>query len=258
MTPMMITLLIAAGIASLIAIGFLNNMVEANKVARTREKFELADRLRRCAEISETFPGQLITPEVKLMLYRIELHMSKKLLPLDKANAALKERIPELEALVAQGDQLQVSNPPSPIQTEERAKEVSYQLEIMHHQVIRATQDGLFAAGESRHWVNQIRHILVLLHIEFFNNLGQQAFQAGEPGHARLAFERGVQYLKKQPEPSVYSEQLRYLEKLLARANDMVMNDIKHHVNESSELTQGLDEESAKEEAQWKKRAIYD
>ncbi|MBD1585511.1 hypothetical protein [Pseudomonas typographi] len=258
MTPMMITLLIVAGVAVLIAIGLLNNTIEANKVARTRLRHELTDRLRRCADISETFPGQLITPELKLLLYRIELHMSQKLLPLDKGNTALKARIPELEALVAQGNEVQVNNPPNPILTEDRAKEVSYQLEVMHHQIIRATQEGVLAPGESRHWVNQIRHLLVLLHIEFFNNLGQQAFQQGEPDHARLAFERGVQYLKKQPEPSVYSEQLRYLEKLLARANDMVMNNIRHHQDDASALTEGLKDLTADEEAQWKKRAIYD
>lgn len=255
---MMITLLIVAGAAILIAIGFLNNVVEANKVARTRSRHELNDRLRRCAEINETFPGQLLGPELKLLLYRLELHMSKKLLPLDKSNPALKERIPELETLVAQGNEVQINNPPNPIQTEERAKEVSYQLEVMHHQVIRATQEGMLGPGESRHSVNLIRHVLVLLHIEFFNNLGQKAFQDGEPGHARLAFERGVQYLKKQPEPSVYSEQLRYLEKLLVRANDMVMNNIRHHQAEASELTEGLKEETAEDESKWRKKAIYD
>ncbi|MFF7710651.1 hypothetical protein [Pseudomonas sp. NPDC007930] len=258
MTPMMITLLIIAGAAILIAIGFLNNVVEANKVTRTRTRHELADRLRRLADITETFPGQLMAPDLKLLLYRLELHMCKKLLPLDKSNPALKERVPELEALVAQGDELEVSNAPNPIQTEERAKQVSYQLEVIHHQLIRATQEGMLGPGESRHWVGQIRHVLVLLHIEFFNNLGQQAFQEGEPGHARLAFERGVQYLKKQPEPSVYNEQLLYLEKLLARANDMVMNNIRHHQDDASALTEGLAEETAEEKAEWKKRAIYD
>ncbi|MCQ4965794.1 hypothetical protein NE652_12715, partial [Bifidobacterium pseudocatenulatum] len=73
-----------------------------------------------------------------------------------------------------------------------------------------------------KQWIREVRHILVLLHIEFFNNLGQQTMQQNQPGQARLAFERGVQYLRKQQEPQMYAEQLEYLEKLLARANAQV------------------------------------
>jgi hypothetical protein len=73
-----------------------------------------------------------------------------------------------------------------------------------------AAQEGFLATNEAKHWVKEIRHILVLLHIEFFNNLGQQALQQNQPGQARLAFERGVQYLRKQPEPKQYEEQLTY------------------------------------------------
>ena len=47
MTPLLITLLIVAGIALLIVIGYLNNVVENGKLERARTKIELADRLRR-------------------------------------------------------------------------------------------------------------------------------------------------------------------------------------------------------------------
>jgi len=95
----------------------------------------------------------------------------------------------------------------------------------------------------------------VLLHIEFFNNLGQQALQQEQPGQARLAFERGVQYLRKQPEPKVYEEQLTYLEKLLARANAQVLDQMEPAENEHNELTNGL---KTDEEETWKKKVIYD
>lgn len=256
MTPLMITLFIVAGVALLIAIGFLNNVVENNKVEKTRLKHELADRLRRCAEITETFPGQFMTPELKSLMARLELNINQRLLALDKSNAALKGRIEELKAEVEKGTDIEVPNPPAPIQTEAKAKDISYQLELLHHQIIRATQEGFLQAAESKQWVNQVRHILVLLHIEFFNSLGQQAFQEAQPGHARLAFERGVQYLRKQPEPSVYAEQLRYMEKLLARANSMVLNEIQPTEDDVNELTEGLKE--AEEQTEWKKRVIYD
>lgn len=128
-------------------------------------------------------------------------------------------------------------------------------LEALHNQVARAAQEGFLPASEAKQWVKEVRHILVLLHIEFFNNLGQQALQKGQPGQARLAFERGVQYLRKQPEPKVYEEQLTYLEKLLARANAQVLDQMEPAQNEQNELNEGL---KTDEEETWKKKAMYD
>nr|WP_189665555.1 hypothetical protein [Pseudomonas oryzicola] len=251
----MITLLIVAGIALLIVIGYLNNVVENSKLERARLKVELADRLRRCGEITETFPGQFMTPALKLLLTRLELNLTQRQLALDKHSAELKARIAELEGLIALGGKIAVNNPPSPIQTEAKAKDVRFLLEALHNQVTRAAQEGFLPTPEAKHWVREIRHILVLLHIEFFNNLGQQALQNGQPGQARLAFERGVQYLRKQPEPKAYEEQLTYLEKLLARANAQVLEKMEPAENEQNELTQGL---KTDDEETWKKRVIYD
>lgn len=259
MTPLMIAMLILAGVAILIAIGFLNNAVENAKVERVRLKIELTDRLRRCGQINEAFPGQFMTVELKLLLTRLELNIVQRSLALDKKNEDLKARQAELEAEIAKGEELPVNNPAPPIMTEAQAKDVNYHLEGLHHQVIRATQEGYLQQTESRFWVGQIRHILVLLHIEFFNNLGQQAFEEDQPGHARLAFERGVQYLKKQPDPTVYSEQLNYMNKLLKRANTMVLTNTRPSENDQNELTAGLKElTEAEGEGQWKKKAIYD
>lgn len=255
MTPLLITLLIVAGIALLIVIGYLNNVVENGKIERVRTRIELADRLRRCGEITETFPGQFMTPALKLLLTRLELNLNQRQLAVDKHNAELKARIAELEGLIALGDSIPVNNPPNPIHTEVKAKDVRFLLEAMHNQVTRAAQEGFLPTPEAKHWVKEIRHILVLLHIEFFNNLGQQALQKNQPGQARLAFERGVQYLRKQPEPKVYEEQLTYLEKLLARANAQVLDRMAPAEDEHNELTDGL---KTDEEETWKKKVIYD
>ncbi|WP_449431743.1 hypothetical protein [Pseudomonas putida] len=255
MTPLLITLLIVAGIALLIVIGYLNNLVENAKLERTRLKLELADRLRRCGEISQTFPGQLMTPALKLLLTRLELNLHQRQLAVDKHNNELKARIAELEALIAQAEGIPVNNPPNPIQTESKAKDVRFLLELLHTQVARATQEGFLPTSEGKYWVKEIRHLLVLLHIEFFNNLGQQALQQSLPGQARLAFERGVQYLRKQPEPQLYEEQLTYLEKLLARANAQVLDQMEPAENDQNALTQGLKTDV---DETWKKRVIYD
>lgn len=255
MTPLLITLLIVAGIALLIVIGYLNNVVENGKIERGRLKLELSDRLRRCGEISETFPGQFMTPALKLLVTRLELNINQRQLPLDKNNAQLKARIAELEGLISQGERIPVNNPPNSIQTEVKAKDVRFLLEALHHQIVRATQEGFLPSSEGKQWVKEIRHILVLLHIEFFNNLGQQALLQGVPGQARLAFERGVQYLRKQPEPAVYKEQLAYMEKLLARANAQVLDQLEPAADEQNELTEGL---KTDENETWKKKVIYD
>ncbi|EFQ64400.1 MULTISPECIES: hypothetical protein [Pseudomonas] len=256
MTPLMITLLVIAGIAILIAIGYMNHVVENNKLEKQRTEIELNDRLRRCGEITETFPGQFMTPTLKLLLTRLELNVNQRLSNLNKTNATYKARITELSALVAQGESIPVNNPPAPIQTEAKAKDVRFLLEALHGQVTRAAQDGFLPTNEAKHWIKEIRHILVLLHIEFFNNLGQHALQQGQPGQARLAFERGAQYLRKQPEPVLYSAQLQQLEGQLARANATVLVNSKQTIDEASELTEGMKEVDA--DAEWKKKAIYD
>ncbi|MDD2090961.1 hypothetical protein NP522_12225 [Pseudomonas guariconensis] len=255
MTPLLITLLIVAGIALLIVIGYLNNVVENAKLERARLKIELAERLRRCGEISETFPRQLMTPALKVLLTRLELNLYQRQLALDKHNAEIKGRISELESLVAQGDGIAINNPPSPILTEARAKEVRFLLESLHNQIVRATQEGFLQTNEGKYWVKEIRHLLVLLHIEFFNNLGQQALQQNQPGQARLAFDRGVQYLRKQQDPKQYDEQRIYLEKLLARADALVKDKMEPAENDENALTQGL---KTDESENWKKKALYD
>lgn len=255
MTPLMITLFIVAGIALLIAVGYMNNVVENNKLEKARLKIDLSERLRRCGEITESFPGQLMTPALKVLLTRLELNLNQRLLAQDKKNPALMTRIGELEGLVAKGEGIPVSNRPNPILTETRAKDVRHLLEALHSQIARAAQEGFLPAAEAKHWIREVRHILVLLHIEFFNNLGQHALQQNQPGQARLAFERGVQYLRKQPEPAIYQEQLKYLEKLLARANSMVLTNIAPTEDEVNELTEGL---KTDETDNWKKKVVYD
>ncbi|WP_178129623.1 hypothetical protein [Pseudomonas sp. PB120] len=252
----MITLLVVAGIALLIAIGYMNHVVENNKLEKARTKIELNDRLRRCGEITETFPGQLMTPALKLLLTRLELNVCQRLLNLEKTSSNLRARITELTSLAAQGESIPVNNPPAPILTEAKAKDVRFLLEALHGQITRAAQDGFLQPTEAKRWIREVRHILVLLHIEFFNNLGQQYLQQNQPGQARLAFERGVQYLRKQQEPQMYAEQLEYLEKLLARANAMVMDNIASVEAEANQLNSGL--KVADADADWKKKVIYD
>ena len=255
LTPSMITLLVIAGIVLLIAIGYINHMVENNKLEKARLKVEFNDRIRRCSEVNETFPGQMMSPGLKLLLTRLELNATQRLLLLNKSSVPLKARVAELEALVAKGDSIPVNNPPRPILTEAKAKDARFLLETLHGQVTRAAKDRVLASNETKQWLKEIRHMLVILHIEFFNNLGQLALQQNQPGQARLAFERGAQYLRKQPD-ALYSSQLKAFEAQLARANAILQNNLEPSTQEVNELTEGLRTDEI--EGDWKKKAIYD
>lgn len=140
--------------------------------------------------------------------------------------------------------------------TEDKAKEVRFLFEALHAQLTRFTQDGHLPRSEAQIWVKEIRHLLVRLHIEFFGNLGQQALQQNEPRQARLAFERGAQYLRKQPELARYQAELQQMEAQLARANAMVLNNSQPASEEPSELNEGLKALDADD--LWKKKNVYD
>ncbi len=253
-SPLVITLLIVAGIFLLIAIAYINHMLESSKLEKARLKADLIDRTRRNRSVSDNLPGQLMTPALKLLLSRLELQASDRLLVLDKANSELRTRIAELREQVNKNELITIGNPVQPINTEARAKEVRFILENLHSQISRAAQDGLLQANEAKHWNKEIQNMLCLLHIDFFNNLGQQALQKGQPGQARLAFERGVQYLRKQPEPAKYQAQLAQLENHLNRANAMVLETSKPSENEVNQLTEGL--KDLDDEDSWKKKSF--
>jgi hypothetical protein len=255
-SPLVITLLIVAGIVLLFLIGYVNNMVENNKLEKARLKAELADRIRRCNDVSDSLPAQFMAPALKLLLTRMTLQFAERLLTVDKTQTAVKDRVEELRSLVAQGDAIPVRNQPQPILTEARAKEVRLTLETLHGLITRAAQENLMPQGEAKQWLQEVRHILVQVHIELFTNAGQQAMQQGQPGHARLAFERGVQYIRKQPDAKRYQAPLSLLEKQLARANSMVLENNKPAADETSELTDGL--KSLDGDEDWKKKNMYD
>lgn len=255
MSPLVITLLIVGGIALLMVLGYANHMVENSKLEKARQKADLLDRIRRCQDISEKMPGQLMSAPLKLLLSKLQLQLSERLLTLDKQNATLKANLDELKTLVAQGESIPLKNAPQAILSEAKAKDVRFLLENLHALITGSVQGGLLPASEGKHWIKQIRQMLVQVHIELFATLGQNALQQNHPGQARLAFERGVQYLRKQPEPALYQAQLKRFEEQLARANAMVLNSNTPSASEPSELTEGL---KSLDDDGWKKKNIYD
>lgn len=149
MPPLVITVLIVAGIFVLIAIAYISHMVEKNKLEKSRLKADLGDRLRRCEILSETLPGQLMTPSLKQLLSRLQLLFCERMLPLDKGNNSLRARIEELRLLLPKGDAIVVANPQQPIFNEVKAKEVRAQLESLHSQLTRCAKDGILNTNEA-------------------------------------------------------------------------------------------------------------
>lgn len=255
MSPLVITLLIVIGIALLMVIAYINHAVEKSKLDKARQRADLTDRIRRCQDISERMPGQLMTPALKLLLCQLQLQLSERLQALDKHNAGLASDIDALRLQVVQGESIAVKNPPQSIPNEAKAKEVRYILENLQALLTGSVQINLIAVSEGKQWMRQLRHMLVQVYVECFNTLGQSALQQGRPGQARLAFERAVQYLRKQPEPALYQTQLKRFEEQLARANAMVLDNPPPAEEDPTELTEGL---KSLDEEDWKKKNIYD
>ncbi len=256
MSPLVITLLIIGGIVILITIAYINNLVENNKLEKARLKADLTDRIRRLAQASEGLPGQFMTPALKLLLSNLQAHFLERLLLLDRANAALKRQLDDLRQQIALGESIAVRNPPQKIIAEASAKDVRFQLDNLHNLITRCAKDGVLGAGEAKLWVLEIHHMLVMLHIELFTNIGTQAMQNNQPGQARLAFERGVQYLRKQSDPTRYQSHLQKLDAQLARANAMVVDMGKPAGDDNNELVDGL--KALDSDDDWKKKSIYD
>jgi hypothetical protein len=257
MSTVLISILVVAGVCILLAIGYINHIVENNRLERARQKADLADRLRRCEMLNEALPGQMMSPSLKALLCRLQLHYCQGLLNQDKRNSEIRQRCSALQADVDKGEAISADNPPLKISSEAIAKEVGFQLEGLQAQIAYAAQKRLLNAEQVRHWLAEIGHMTVLMNIELFNSLGQAALQQNHPGQARLAFERGVQYLRKVQSlgKNRYQQSLQVFEAQLERANALVLQHTAS-TQQSSELDEGLKQLDSDE--LWKKKSLYD
>ena len=255
MSPVLVAGLVLAGLVVLIAIGFINQIVEKNNLEKARRRAELTDRMRRCASLSDSFPGQMMTPQLKLMLARQQLYLGEQLLSLEKKNTDLVTRLDALRSDVAKGEDIPVPNPPIKVLTEAQAKQIRLLLEDLHSQVMWAAKHGQLDTTAAKRWIKQIQRMLVTLHIDYFNNLGQQALQQGNAHKARQAFERGIQHIRKQANQAEYDAQLKQLEASFAHANQLELTQHQPKLDEPNKLTEGLKELG--QEDDWKKNNIY-
>lgn len=256
MSSLVITMAIIGGITLLVLLAYLNQLAENNKRKKSRLKADLAERYRRIADLNEQFAGQFMTPELKLLLCRLQLQFAERILEVDKQDSAYATMAEELRKLLAQGKDIPVRNAPFNVTDDAKATLVRAQLEALHGQVGKLAQSGILPVDEAKGWAKEIRHMLAQLYIELYGNQARQALQQQQTGHARLALERAVQFLQKQPDTARYQATLAQFEKQLARVNAMLVGQQAPSEEASSELTEGL--KSIEEDGDWKKKALYD
>lgn len=254
MSPLMISVLVVGGLAILLAVAYANQVLENARLEKARLHADLKDRIRRIGKLSETLPRQVMSPALKRLLTRLELQLSERLRRHDRQNRALAERMSELRALLDQGDNLSVGNPRQSIVNEAQAQALRHQLEGLQAQLVRAAQDGLLGASEVKHWSQELHHLLVGAYVELFTCIGQEAIRQNRPRQARLAYERAVQYLQKQPDTERYGALLEQFKAQLEAANARVLTTDQPATEDASELAASL----PKNQDAWKKKALYD
>lgn len=257
MSSTIIITLVIAGIVLLLSLGYLNNVLEKNTLNKARRKAQLIDRQRRCATLSETLPGQLVSVELKQLLNRIELKLSDELSALDPKNTACKARADQLRELIGQGQALPVSNTPLAIASETQIKDVRFQLESLQAQIVRAAEEKVISAVEGKKWLGQVRHMLVSVYIDYFNAIGGDFLAQKRANQARLVFERAVQFLNKQKNPAPYQQALGEFEELLAQAKSLSVEQTQPSAVQDNELIAAVAQED-EDDAQWKKKQMYD
>ncbi|TBU98252.1 hypothetical protein [Stutzerimonas kirkiae] len=253
MSTLLIAGLVLAALFLLLLIGYASQLVEKRGLEKARLRADLKERVKRCSELNANLPGQLMSPALKRLLYKIELGACQRLQALEKSPPQLTERIQALDELLRQGEEVPVENPPAHLSTEQHAKAAREMLENVHAQIVHAAKDGVIPRDAARHWTKEIKKMLVLLYIDYFNAMGTMALQQGQYQKARLAFERGVQYVRKQPDAAQYSAQLRQLQERIGLADSQVQKR-QPTQTEDSELSEGMKSFS---DDDWKKKNIY-
>ena len=254
MSPLVITLLVGGAIVILLVLAYIKHSIDSSKLEKARQRAELLDRMQRCQDVADRLPGQLMSAPLKLMLRKLELQYAERLLNMERSNAAIKAQVEDIRADIGKGQAIGFDSTPHVISTEAKAKEIRFTLETLHNLITNSAKANLITASEAKHWLKQTRQMLVQVHIEYFTTLGQTSLQQNNPGHARLAYERAVQYLRKQPDVGAYQAQLARFEEQLARANAMVLQKNASQASQDSELTANL----PTIEEDWKKKNIYD
>lgn len=255
MSPLVITLFVVTGVLALGIIVYVSHAIEKSKLEKARLKADLLDRIKRCERLVLQLPGQFISLQLKALLQRIQLHYLEQLVRLDRSDPTLQSRISGLRNPL---DGNRLDNPVVKVRNDDIAKGIRFQLETLNAQVVHAGQQNILTRSETQQWVNEVRKMLINLNLELFNSVGDNALRLKQGGQAKLAFERGLQYLSKLPERDQYHEQRQQLEAQLKTADNLVVQQMSTGGNIATELTTGVENLEKEEEEKWKRKSLYD
>jgi len=255
MSSTMIAAIVGLGILLLIMIAFVNQKLEAGRLEKQRLVADLTDRIKRCAQLSASLPGQLMTPSLKQLFNHIELGLIASLAALQSLPAGLTARKTELDEAVGKGDAIEVSNVARPVHTEARVKEVRGYLEMLHALVAHANQIGILDGQEAQRWVGEMRYLLTVSYVEFFRYQAEQQIKNEHFIQARQAYERAIMQIRKQQQPERYTELLAYLEEQITqvkRQQNELVEQASSSANELSDSVETLKDDS------WRKKNDYE
>lgn len=255
MSSMTIVELVLAAIFLLLLLGYLNHVLEKNKIEKARKKAEQAERQKRLEMLSESIPRQFLTPDFKQLLHQVELHFAKQLLDAEPDNKKVEARLLQLQERLELGAAYQSDNPQLLLQDEAQVKEVRFLLESLQAQLVRAAQERVLPAHELKSAVAHIQLQLINLYLEYFRSNGQRMMQQGQYRQAKIAYERAVKLIKRQTSTQ-FTSQLDKFTQLLSQAEAAVEQQNHQSLSGQNDLA-GQVESEAGEEA-WKKKQLYD
>ncbi|GAC1037924.1 hypothetical protein thsps117_26820 [Pseudomonas sp. No.117] len=255
MSSTMIAAVVGLGILLIIMIAFVNQKLEAGRLEKQRLVADLTDRIKRCAQLAGSLPGQLMTPALKQLFNRIELGLIARLGALQPPSATLTARKTELEEGLAKGDDIEVTNVARPVHTEARVKEVRGYLEMLHSLVAHANQVGILDGQEAQRWVAEMRYLLTLSYVEFFRYQAEQQIKNEHFIQARQAYERAIMQIRKQQQPERYTELLAYLEEQMTQVKRQQSELAEQASGSANELSDSVD--TLKDDS-WRKKNDYE
>ncbi|MEH3024306.1 MAG: hypothetical protein PGN19_16485 [Pseudomonas oryzihabitans] len=255
MSSTMIAAVVGLGVLLIIMIAFVNQKLEAGRLEKQRLVADLTDRIKRCAQLSASLPGQLVTPALKQLFNHIELGLIARLTALQPLSASLASRKTELDEAIAKGDDIEVPNVARPVHTEARVKEVRGYIEMLHSLVAHASQIGILDGQEAQRWVGEMRYLLTVSYVEFFRYQAEQQIKNEHFIQARQAYERAIMQIRKQQQPERYTEMLAYLEEQIALVKRQQSDLAEQASSSANELADSVD--TLKDDS-WRKKNDYE
>ncbi|WP_236712116.1 hypothetical protein [Pseudomonas sp. EpS/L25] len=255
MSSTMIAAVVGLGVLLIIMIAFVNQKLEAGRLEKQRLVADLTDRIKRCAQLSASLPGQLMTPPLKQLFNHIELGLIARLAALQPPSAGLASRKTELDDAIAKGDGIEVTNVARPVHTEARVKEVRGYIEMLHALVAHANQIGILDGQEAQRWVGEMRYLLTVSYVEFFRYQADQQIKSEHFIQARQAYERAIMQIRKQQQPERYTEMLAYLEEQIALVKRQQSELAEQASSSANELADSVD--TLKDDS-WRKKNDYE